>query len=48
MLSHLGHHQAAQRLEQAVATVVREGPHPPDLGGSSETATVGEAVRRAL
>jgi len=48
MLAHLGHHGAAERLEAAVARVVREGPHPPDLGGSAETAAVGEAVRRAL
>ena len=48
MLSHLGHDRAAQRLERAVATVVRNGPHPPDLGGTATTAAVGGAVREAL
>jgi 3-isopropylmalate dehydrogenase len=48
MLQHLGHHESAQRLESAVAAVVREGPLPPDLGGKASTREVGEAVRARL
>lgn len=48
MLAHLGHADAAHALEQAVASVVRSGPLPKDLGGFASTAEVGNAVRRAL
>lgn len=48
MLQHLGHHASAKRLEEAVASVVREGPLPPDLGGKASTHEVAEAVRAAL
>lgn len=39
---------AAQRLQQAVAAVVREGPHTPDLGGQAHTADLTEAVLARL
>lgn len=48
MLEHLGHREAAEALEKAVAEVVRKGPRPPDLGGDARTSEVGRAVRAAL
>ncbi len=45
MLDHLGHPQAAAAIENAVAGVLADGRvRTPDLGGSSTTAEVTEAV----
>lgn len=48
LLEHVGYREAGQALEAAVATVVREGPRPHDLGGTARTGEVAEAVRKAL
>jgi tartrate dehydrogenase/decarboxylase/D-malate dehydrogenase len=49
MLEHLGENEAAQAVERAVASVLRNGAvQPPDLGGSSSTTEVAEAVAKAL
>lgn len=49
MLEHLGEPAAAQAVERAVATVLAEGKTlPPDLGGTSRTEAVTEAVLRHL
>jgi tartrate dehydrogenase/decarboxylase/D-malate dehydrogenase len=45
MLDHFGLEEAARSVERAVAAVLREGKHrTPDLGGSSSTNDVAEAV----
>jgi len=41
LLSHLGHTQAADGVEEAVRSSVREGATTPDLGGSMSTSEVG-------
>ena len=43
----LGRHDEAAALEQAVDTALVEAPTP-DLGGTSTTSDVGDAVLRAL
>lgn len=48
MLRHLGFEVAAQRIETAVATVIREGDLTPDLGGSLTTAQAGAAIVAAI
>jgi tartrate dehydrogenase len=49
MLEHLGEPVAAQAIERAVAAVLAEGKTlPPDLGGTSGTSDVTEAVLRHL
>ncbi len=49
MLDHLKETWAAEAIRSAVAKVLASGsPRTPDLGGSSTTAEVGQAVRRAL
>ena len=49
MLRHLGHDGAADTMERAVLKVIEEGETvTPDLGGSSSTAQVGDAVVSAL
>jgi 3-isopropylmalate dehydrogenase len=49
MLDHLNAGATAERVRRAVARVLAAGePRTPDLGGSSTTADVGRAVRRAL
>jgi homoisocitrate dehydrogenase len=35
---------AAQRVQDAIAAVLRAGPHTPDLGGSATTHEVTDAV----
>lgn len=47
-LEWVGRAEAAQRLQHAVAAVVREGPHTPDLGGEAHTADLTEAVLARL
>jgi tartrate dehydrogenase/decarboxylase/D-malate dehydrogenase len=48
MLDHLGLHSAASRLFDAMAAVIADGPYTADLGGSSKTAEVGDAVLNRL
>ena len=48
LLAHTGRAAPAARLEEAVLTVVREGPHTPDLGGQARTADVTQALIQAL
>ena len=49
MLDHLGQDQAASEIERAVAGVLAEGRvRTPDLGGSSQTSEVTEAVIQKL
>jgi tartrate dehydrogenase/decarboxylase/D-malate dehydrogenase len=48
LLEHLGLGQAAERVRQAVAAVLRaRQPRTPDLGGTATTSEVGEAVLAA-
>ena len=45
MLRHLGEEEAAQRVERAVAEVLREGKTvTPDLRGTAGTAAMGRAI----
>lgn len=49
LLSHLGHHDAAKRIDDAVDSVLREGQVlTPDLGGKSTTEEVTEAVVKRI
>ena len=49
MLKHLGHEQASESVEKAVLTVIEQGGvRTPDLGGTSSTSQVGDAVVDAL
>jgi 3-isopropylmalate dehydrogenase len=48
MVSHLGHAEAAQRIEEAVIGAIRAGECTRDLGGSLSTAEAGTAVMRRL
>lgn len=49
MLRHLGELAAAERVELAVDAVLGEGTtRTPDLGGTSSTQEVGDAIARAL
>jgi len=48
MLEHLGHPEAAADILRAIERVIVEGPHTPDMKGSSSTAEVGAAVANAL
>jgi tartrate dehydrogenase/decarboxylase/D-malate dehydrogenase len=49
MVRHLGHDKAALEIEDAVQYLVTEGEIlTPDLGGSSSTQSVGDAVVSAL
>ena len=44
MLEHLGEEAAARRLQEAIATVLRDGPRTRDLGGTASTGEVADAV----
>jgi len=44
LLDHLGHGQAAERVERTAVASFREGRTTPDLGGSSTTAEVGSWI----
>lgn len=45
MLEHLGEHEAARRLDTAVAAVIAEGTHVTyDLGGTAGTRAMGDAI----
>ncbi|CAE6417454.1 unnamed protein product [Rhizoctonia solani] len=49
LLSHLGHHAPAQRINNAVDEVLREGQLlTPDLGGKSTTAEVTNAILKKI
>ena len=48
MLDHLGEHDAARRLMNAVERVTANGVHTPDLGGTAKTIDVTKAVRKAI
>ena len=49
MLDYLGEEAWAERIEGAVVSVLRDGEHlTPDLGGSSSTDELAEAVVEAL
>jgi homoisocitrate dehydrogenase len=48
MLTHLGEHAAAQKIETTVDKVLAEGPHTPDLGGKATTQELAKAVIDAL
>ena len=48
LLDYKGHPEAANAIEQAVRATIDSGTVTSDLGGSSSTAQVGEAVREAL
>jgi 3-isopropylmalate dehydrogenase len=48
MLDYLGHQEAAQAVEAAVARSMREGQTTPDLGGSLTTSQVGDLLARAV
>jgi homoisocitrate dehydrogenase len=48
MLTHLGEHAAAQKIENAVDKVLADGPHTPDLGGKATTQELAKAVIGAL
>ena len=49
MLDHIGAPRGAEAVRRAVARVLAAGtPRTPDLGGTSNTAEVGRAVRKAL
>ncbi len=44
MLEHLGEQAAAERIHAAVAGVLAENIHTPDLGGTATTVEIGKAV----
>ena len=48
MLEHLGEHDAARRLMNAIERVTANGVHTPDLGGTAKTVDVTKAVRKAI
>jgi tartrate dehydrogenase/decarboxylase/D-malate dehydrogenase len=48
MLDDIGEAAAGERLRDAIATVVRDGPRTADLGGTASTAQVGDAVVAAI
>ena len=48
LCDHFGHHQAAERVDDAVLASFRDGCTTPDLGGSLTTEEVGSAVLERL
>ncbi len=48
MLEHLGHAAAAAAIVGAIETVLREGPHTPDMGGRASTQELGAAIAAAV
>ncbi len=48
MLEHLGEVDIAKRLDEAINTVLQEGPLTPDLGGKATTEELANAVIAAL
>ncbi|RQD82008.1 MAG: isocitrate/isopropylmalate dehydrogenase family protein [Methanocalculus sp. MSAO_Arc2] len=48
LLDHLGYHDEAVRIEDAILTVCNKGVKTTDLGGSMSTQLFGEAVKKEL
>lgn len=48
MLEHLGHSDAAEAVVAAIETVLAEGPHTRDLGGTASTQEAGKGIAEAL
>ena len=49
MLEHLGHLDAAAKVEQAIETVLQEpGLRTPDLGGKATTMELGKAIAEII
>ena len=48
LLEHIGHDEAAARVEQAVAMLLRSGRGPREVGGDLGTQATGDAVIEAL
>ena len=49
MLEHLGHQEAAAKVEQAIETVLQEpGLRTPDLGGKATTVALGKAIAEII
>ena len=48
MLAHLGEHEAAKQIEQAIEEVTKQQIFTPDLGGSHRTSEIGDALIQAL
>ncbi len=49
MLDHLGHPDAASRVEQAVSTVLQNSPlRTPDMGGKATTVELGKAIAESV
>jgi tartrate dehydrogenase/decarboxylase / D-malate dehydrogenase len=50
MLEHLGEHEAAKAVEDAIAKVLADpqAPKTPDLGGKASTRELGDAILRAI
>lgn len=49
MLDHLGHPDAASRVEQAVSTVLQNSPlRTPDMGGKATTVELGKEIAEAV
>ena len=44
MLDFLGHRDAHDAVLRAIETVLIDGPHTPDLGGTASTTAMGEAI----
>jgi tartrate dehydrogenase/decarboxylase / D-malate dehydrogenase len=48
MLEHLGHKNAGDAIVAAIEKVLTNGPRTPDMGGTSSTKELGEAIAKAL
>jgi tartrate dehydrogenase/decarboxylase / D-malate dehydrogenase len=48
MLDHLGHKEAGATVLRAIETVLAEGPHTPDMGGTASTQELGKAIADAV
>jgi homoisocitrate dehydrogenase len=48
LLDHVGQHERANQVRQAVEQVLTFGPHTPDLGGSATTGQITEAIKAQL
>ena len=48
LLEHLGESDAGALIMRAIERVAKDGPHTPDVGGTSGTRSVGEAIVAAM
>ncbi len=48
MLDFLGHRDAHDAIVKAIETVLIDGPHTPDLGGTASTTAMGEAIAATI